>query len=126
MNKEWPISNRLWKYRKERGYTQIDVAKLLKLKTSTQICNWERGKSLPNVVQLMDLSALYQRLANDLLWDLFCQERKKMKQREGKLLNKKADKSDRASRLIPKSKHNYPIRKELHRFIFVILGFTTN
>ncbi len=114
MNKEWPISNRLWKYRKERGYTQTEVAKLLKLKTSTQICNWERGKSLPNVLQLMDLSALYHRLANDLLWDLFCQEQKRMKQREGNLFDKKGSKFN--PKLITKSKNRYSAMWGIKRF----------
>ncbi|NHJ31776.1 MAG: helix-turn-helix transcriptional regulator [Asgard group archaeon] len=95
MNQQLPTSNRLWKYRKERGYTQLEVAYLLELKTSSQICKWERGRSLPNVPQLMRLSAVYRRIADDLMWDLFNQERDIVLKREKKLLEQNEQSSNK-------------------------------
>ena len=95
MNRKFPTSNRLWKYRKERGYSQLEVAYLLELKTPSQICKWERGRSLPNVPQLMRLSAVYRRIADDLMWDLYSQERDKVLKREKKLLEKNEQSSSK-------------------------------
>jgi len=64
------ILNRLWKYRKERGLTQRDVAYILGIKNASQISHWERGDKIPGTKNILKLSALYQRLPNDLLWAL--------------------------------------------------------
>lgn len=55
------ISNRLWKYRKEMGYSQKQVAKLLGYKDQTKICTWEKGEHLPNLQNLFKLSILYRK-----------------------------------------------------------------
>jgi transcriptional regulator with XRE-family HTH domain len=65
------IQNRLWSARKATGLTQYQVARLLGYKTSTQISRWEKGLQMPSVVDLMKLSAIYRRLANDLMFDLY-------------------------------------------------------
>ena len=83
------VPNRLWKYRKEWGLTQKDVAFCLELKSSSQVSKWERGERIPSTRNLLRLSALYHRLANDLLRDLFDLERERVMAREKLLMSKK-------------------------------------
>lgn len=74
-------SNRLWAARKEIGYSQQEVAYLLGHKNSPQISRWEKGHSMPNTIDLLKLSAIYHRLANDLYWDLFLDLREGVNER---------------------------------------------
>ena len=84
-------SNRLWAARKAMGYSQKEVAYLLGHQNSPQISRWEKGHSMPNTIDLLKLSAIYHRLANDLYWDLFLtlredvnEKRKSLKQNDEK------------------------------------------
>lgn len=54
-------------YRRARGFSQADVATVLNLKSPAIVSRWERGEQLPCPRRLLELSALYQRLVNDLL-----------------------------------------------------------
>ena len=63
--------NRLWSARKAAGLTQQQVAHILGYKSTAQISRWEKGLRLPNTVDLLKLSVIYHRLANDLLFDLY-------------------------------------------------------
>jgi len=65
------INNRLWIARKSVQLSQIQVASILGHKSSAQISRWEKGKSIPPTKELLKLSALYNRLANDLMFDYF-------------------------------------------------------
>ena len=65
------IPNCLPKYRRQKGLTQKEVAKILGLKTSSIISKWERGFSFPSVPSLLKLSALYGRQAEALFLDLY-------------------------------------------------------
>ncbi|MFH1680617.1 MAG: helix-turn-helix transcriptional regulator [Candidatus Eisenbacteria bacterium] len=58
---------RLRKYRLSASLSQRDVARALRLKSSTVVSRWERGERLPNPRRLLELSALYHRLVNDIL-----------------------------------------------------------
>ena len=69
--------------------TQKEVAFVLGLKSTAQISRWERGKRLPQTEYLLQLSALYRRLANDLLFDVYDEMRKKVYKRQQQLLKKK-------------------------------------
>jgi transcriptional regulator with XRE-family HTH domain len=64
-------NNNLKRYRRLMGYTQKDVAVLLGLKSSNRISNWEQGKAVPNIVNLIDLSILYCTLPAELYSDLY-------------------------------------------------------
>lgn len=44
--------------------------------STAQISRWERGERMPNLTQALRLSALYNRLVNDLFFDLFDEERR--------------------------------------------------
>jgi transcriptional regulator with XRE-family HTH domain len=67
------------------GLTQKQVANLLGHVTSSQVSRWERGERLPNLVHAVRLSALYQRLVNDLFFDLFVEERESLMKKADKL-----------------------------------------
>jgi len=71
----YPIKNRLRQYRKSSGLTQKQVARAINLSSPTQVSRWERSERLPNLVQALRLSALYQRLVNDLFFGLFQEQR---------------------------------------------------
>ena len=83
------IHHRLWKYRKESGFTQLEVAKIIGLKTPSQIHRWEKGKRLPNLTQAIQLSCLYHRLVNDLFWVIHEQERDRVFKRKQTVLERK-------------------------------------
>ena len=69
------FSERLAKARKEKGFTQSDVAE--KLNVSFQAVSlWERGENTPEIDKLVDIASLYQvstaRIGNVLLRVLLC------------------------------------------------------
>lgn len=81
------IANRLWRSRKAAGLTQKQVAFLLGHKSTSQISRWERGRRVPRTIDLLKLSAIYHRLVNDLVWDLFDSLRHKVAKRQRMLEN---------------------------------------
>lgn len=83
--KQARILNRLWKYRKEQRLTQKDVAYILGIKNASQISHWERGDKIPGTRNILKLSALYQRLPNDLLWGLYEELREEVIARKKRL-----------------------------------------
>lgn len=58
--------NRLRKYRRISGYSQLSVAFLLGHKSSNQLSRWERGHAVPSIENLLKLSVLYRVLPNQL------------------------------------------------------------
>ena len=74
--------NRLRKYRRVNGYTQIQVAQLLNLSNSTRVSEWEKGKSLPNVENLLKLSVIYHALINDFYFDVIQAYRTELLQKQ--------------------------------------------
>jgi transcriptional regulator with XRE-family HTH domain len=79
------IKNRLWAARKAVNLSQKQVAQLLGHGSASQISRWEKGKRLPNTKDLLRLSAIYHRLANDLLWELFEELREEIVNRKKQL-----------------------------------------
>ena len=53
------FSERLAKIRKEKGFTQSEVAERLNISTQA-VSLWERGETAPEIDRLTDLAALYQ------------------------------------------------------------------
>lgn len=72
------------------GYSQRDVAKLLKQKSASSISRWEKGVSLPSVENLLKLSFLYRTLCNELYFDLSLEFRDALHEREKRLKENKA------------------------------------
>ena len=65
------ILNRLRKFRKQMGYTQLEVALKLGHKCTSQISRWEEGLAMPSVINLFKLSIIYSRLPTDLYLDTY-------------------------------------------------------
>jgi transcriptional regulator with XRE-family HTH domain len=83
------ISNCLRKYRKIRGLKQKDVAKILKLRSTSMVSRWENGTCLPSSLNIFKLSLLYRTLVDALFLDLMRALKEDLRKREEKVL--KAD-----------------------------------
>ena len=69
VNTNYP--NNLKQYRLHRGLNQKDVAKYLGLQSTDRISRWEQGNTLPNIINLFKLSALYHTTPDKLYRVLF-------------------------------------------------------
>lgn len=65
------IPNSLRRQRMIMGYSQTDVAKILGMKRTNRISEWERGTAMPSLINLLRLSIIYRTLPTDLYFDLF-------------------------------------------------------
>lgn len=74
MNKRKEIvPNNLKEYRNKCGYKQKEVANILGFATEDRICLWEKGKNIPNLINLFKLSSLYRSTPMQLYPDLMAQ-----------------------------------------------------
>lgn len=64
------IRNSLRKYRRARGLTQKDVARILGLKGTSMISRWENGFCVPELSNIFKLASLYCTMADGLFIDL--------------------------------------------------------
>jgi len=80
-NIEQVISSNLTFYRKNAGYTQIELAKKINY-SDKAVSKWERGESLPDVKILTKLAEIYGITLND-----FLQEQKSKRSVVGNLKN---------------------------------------
>lgn len=80
------IPNRLRKHRRQRSFSQREVASLLGLKNANRISKWERGVSMPDALNLLKLSIIYRTLPYDLYFDLFQELKRELCTREQELL----------------------------------------
>ena len=84
-------------YRKRQGLTQAGLAEKLNY-SDKAVSKWERGESMPDVLTLMQLSALFGITVNDLLVDPNCLPEEtgpvveKMEKAVERTLKRKADK----------------------------------
>jgi len=86
--KQKRIHNLLRKYRKASGFKQLEVAKLLGLKSSSRISRWEKGSCIPNIINAFKLSILYRTMVDGLFIDLLRDLREELKEREKRFLKK--------------------------------------
>lgn len=84
-----PLSNSLRKHRELMKYTQKDVAMLLRLNNTSQICRWEKGLLLPNTINLLKLSLIYRTFPNELYFNLLLDLRHEMILMENILFKKR-------------------------------------
>ncbi len=92
------ISNCLRKYRRIRGLKQKDVARILRLRSTSMISRWEKGTCLPNSLNIFRLSLLYRTLVDALFIDLMRLLKEDLRKREEKVLkarDKKEGKNER-------------------------------
>ena len=54
------IHNNLKEYRLKAGLTQKEVCKKLGFTNTVALCHWEQGKNIPNLINVLKLSALFQ------------------------------------------------------------------
>lgn len=64
------IPNNLRQCRKDRGLGQDQVATAFGLKNKTLISRWERGRAIPNLINVLRLCDLYKVSVTDLFGDL--------------------------------------------------------
>ncbi len=83
------IPNNLRRYRLEAGLKQRDVALLLGIKSVGRISEWESGQARPGVEHLLSLGFLYNRLPDELYYQLRTELWKKVEQRKALLSGKK-------------------------------------
>jgi transcriptional regulator with XRE-family HTH domain len=84
--KNTPIFNRLRKYRKARGLKQRDAARILGLADASSLSRWEQGVSLPSVMNMFRLAALYRTLVDALYIDVLRTIREEIRRREFDML----------------------------------------
>lgn len=66
-----PFSNSLRSHRKRIGLLQSQVAECLQLDCVNRISRWENGSSVPNIINLFKLSALYKAPPQELYSDIY-------------------------------------------------------
>ena len=83
------IPNVLRKYRRASGLKQLDVAKILGMKSSSRISRWEKGDGVPNIVNVFKLAVLYRVMVDSLFIDLLRCLRHEIHESEKKYLKNK-------------------------------------
>ena len=78
--------NRLKKYRRLFCFSQKQVASILGLKDTSPLSRWEKGVSLPSIVQLFQLSRIYKTMPSEMYFDLWQTISKEIAVRENNLL----------------------------------------
>lgn len=63
------IPNRLRRFRRITGLTQIEVAEKLGLTSVDRVSIWEKGTGMPNSINLLKLALLYNVLPHELYID---------------------------------------------------------
>ncbi len=87
--------NCLRKYRKARGLSQKEVAKILELKSTGMISRWEKRTRPPKVLaNVFNFAALYRTPVDALFIDLLRASRNCILEREEKVLGKREDKKN--------------------------------
>jgi transcriptional regulator with XRE-family HTH domain len=77
--------NRLKKYRRLFCLSQKEVATILGLKDTSPISRWEKGISLPGLIQLFRLSRIYKTMPSEMYFDLWQDASKDISAKENNL-----------------------------------------
>ena len=88
--KKKTIFNRLRKYRRARGLKQREAARILGLADASSLSRWEHGVSLPSVMNMFRLAAMYRTLVDALYIDTLRAIREEVRKREVGMLRHKA------------------------------------
>ena len=62
------LGEKLYKYRKDNGWSQEEFAEKLNVSRQT-VSKWEMGKAIPELEKLIKISELYQVTIDDLVKD---------------------------------------------------------
>lgn len=71
MNQQKIVPNSLREYRNRIGLRQIDVAKKLGFCNTNRISRWEKGLSIPSIVNVFRLCIIYNTSPEKLYSELF-------------------------------------------------------
>jgi len=86
------MPNCLSKYRRARGLSQKEVARILGLKNSSVISRWEHGSHIPKpVILVLEIGALYRTLVESLYQDLYLSIKSDVLSKEKEFLEKKTN-----------------------------------
>jgi len=67
MNKRKTIvPNNLKLYRLKSGLTQRQVAELIGVNNEERVCHWEKGRNVPNALNLIRLTKIFKTKSDDL------------------------------------------------------------
>jgi len=78
--------NRLKKYRRLFCLSQKEVASMLGLKEASPLSRWEKGITLPGIMDLFRLSRIYKALPTEMYFDLWQHISKEISVKENNLL----------------------------------------
>jgi DNA-binding XRE family transcriptional regulator len=78
------VTNRLWRYRKERQLFQKDVARLLGHKTLSLVSEWENGRKTPTLDSALMLAHILKAPVEALFADRALELRSKIDKRAAK------------------------------------------
>jgi transcriptional regulator with XRE-family HTH domain len=84
------IPNSLRRQRLIHGYSQVEVAQILGLKSSNQVSLWEKGECTPSLEHCIRLSILYQVLIEELYFDYLKLKRKEYQKMIDRKTNRKS------------------------------------
>ncbi len=79
------IPNKLKKYRRQSGYSQKKVARILGFADTSTLSRWEHGITFPGIVQVFRLARLYHTQPEqmfDELWESITSEKSLLAQEE--------------------------------------------
>ena len=81
-----PKFNQLRKYRKARGLSQVEAARILGLKSTARLSRWENGSCMPTAMNMLWLAATYHTLTDALYIDVLREMRREIRRREEQVL----------------------------------------
>jgi transcriptional regulator with XRE-family HTH domain len=82
------IQNSLRLYRRKRGLSQKDIARLLGYRSTTAISSYERGTKAPQLTNLLKLEIIYRIPVAFLFWDHYQELRNEIRRKEEKFQNR--------------------------------------
>lgn len=81
-----PRSAHLRKYRRARGLSQAEAARLMGLKSTAALSRWEKQNCLPSTKNLLWLAATYHVMVDALVIDTLRDMRAEIRKREQKFV----------------------------------------
>lgn len=84
------VPNLLRKYRRIRGLSQKQVARILGLKSASRVSRWEKGSCIPSHVNVIRLCVVYRTMADALFRDLSRTLREEIYRREAQILGRES------------------------------------
>ena len=79
------VANYLKRYRKVRGLSQKDVARIMGLRNSNRISRWEKGLAMPSAQNVFKLALIYRTMADALYMDILPALKEEVRAKESAL-----------------------------------------